>query len=337
MQLVLSTWTHHLNQLIYSVLYFCEREKINLSIIRDQSIVHNGGLLLVDGKTVFFDYSDDPIFISISEKYDFYFKRSLLVGDKLSNVFPLNFNVPISYKPHRLIWNLKTDLLFDRFSRIEVFRALDLFGIIFKSSHHTLDVKRYPSHPIDFGGKVIFHTRLWNPDNHPDSEEKERRNLQNDFRINSCRIIKKNFRKASVGLFADNLSQQMAPDLLLPAKESNKKNYLCALRQHDIGIADDGLKDTPGWKIGEYLLYGKAVITTPINIVLDDFSENVNFLNLTSRSSYEELPSRIEELLKNKNYLEMANNNFAWSRRYLHPANYINRILSVIECNAVLK
>jgi hypothetical protein len=29
----------------------------------------------------------------------------------------------------------------------------------------------------------------------------------------------------------------------------------------NIGIADDGLLIT-GWKIGEYLLYGKAIITT---------------------------------------------------------------------------
>lgn len=331
MQLAISTWTHHLNQLIYSFLYFCESEKIKFNIIRDESIVHNGGLLLVEGKYIFFDYSDDSIFIDKPEKYNYYFKRSLRSADKLPNVFSLNFNVPMSYKSHRLLWNLNNDLLFDRNSRIEVLKALDLFGMIFKSSHHTLDIKRFPKQPIDSGGKVLFHTRLWNPNNHPDTEEKERRHLQNNFRINACRIIKKHFNDASVGLFADGFSQDMAPDLLLTTKESTKNNYLDTLKHYDIGIADDGLKDTPGWKIGEYLLYGKAVITTPMNISIDNFNENVNFLKLTSRSSYEELPNKINELLENKKYLEMANNNFNWSKEYLHPKNYIMRILAILK------
>ena len=222
-------------------------------------------------------------------------------------------------------------MLFDKWSRIEVLKALDFFGLFFKSSHYTLDIRRYPEKVIDSGGKVLFHTRLWNPNNHPDAEEKERRRVQNDFRINACRIIKKNYEGASVGLFSDGLSHKMAPDLLLTAKESNKNDYLNALSNHDIGIADDGLKDNPGWKIGEYLLCGKAVITTPLNISLDNFNEDVNFLKLSNRSEYEELPGKIEELLKGKKYLEMGNANLGWSTEYIHPFNYIKRILSIVE------
>jgi hypothetical protein len=68
--------------------------------------------------------------------------------------------------------------------------------------------------------------------------------------------------------------------------------------KYNIGIADDGLKDTPGWKIGEYLLYGKAIITTPLNISLDNFKESVNYELLSTRSSFLELPDKIESLLK---------------------------------------
>jgi hypothetical protein len=329
MQLVLSTWTHHLNQLIYSFYYYCKQEKTQVKIVRDESITNNGGLLLVNGESFFFDYSDDSKFIDDPKKFTFYFKRSLRVDKYKGNVYPLNFNVPLAYKSHGLLPNLKSDLLFDKWSRPEVIKAIDRYAFFTKSSHGVLDVRRYPKIVTDNGGKIIYHTRLWNPDNHPDDDEKERRRLQNEFRINACRIIKKNYSSASVGLFSDDLAKSLAPDLLLDFESSKKNNYLNNLSRHNIAIADDGLKDTPGWKIGEYLLFGKAVITTPLNIAVDNFEEHKNFEQLSTRTSYVELPDKIEFLLKNKKYLEMGNNNLLWSDEYLHPKNYIKRILAL--------
>lgn len=333
MQLSLSTWTHPLNQLIYSYFYFCEKEKLKTDVVFNNDVVHDGAILFIEGKYIFFDFSDDSKFIDDSKNFSYYFKRSLRIEDNKENVYPLNFNVPMAYKCHSLLWNLKSDLLFDKRNRIEVIKAIDKFAFFTKSSHGVLDIRRYPKEVVDSGGNVIFHTRLWNPDNHPDSDEKERRKLQNEFRINACRIIKKNFRNASVGLFPDDLSKKLAPDLLLDLKHTKKNNYLNLLSKHSIGIADDGLKDTPGWKIGEYLLFGKAVITTPLNISLDNFEEYVNFEKLNTRSSYQELPEKIESLLKDKRYLEMGNNNLKWSNDYLHPKNYIQRILSMVKGN----
>lgn len=330
MELTISTWTHHLNQLIYSFYYYCQIENIKVKIIHDKNIVHNGGVLRYEGKIFFFDYSDDSKFIEKPENFSFYFKRSLRKEDSLGNVYPLNFNVPMAYKCHSLLWYLKSNLLFDKWSRIEVIKAFDKYGLITKSSHGILDVRRYPDKINDSGGKVLFHTRLWNPDNHADSDEKYRRNLQNEFRINACRIIKKNFDNASVGLFADEFSQKMAPDLLLIGSSSKKNNYLNELVHHDIGIADDGLKDTPGWKIGEYLLYGKAVVTTPLNIDVTDFKQGINYEMLSSRSSFTELPEKIITLLNDKKYLMMGQANLDWSRAHIHPENYIKRIISMV-------
>ena len=331
MKLELSSWTHHLNQLLYSYFYFCKKEKRNVDIVRNNAIKFNGAVLHIDNKTAFFDYSDDTKFIDTPEKFDFYFKRSLLPEDKKANIYPLNFNVPMAYKSHWLLTNLKSDFLFDKSNRTEVIRALDQFSLFTNSSHSVLDIKRYPKQIIDHGGNIIFHTRLWNPDNHPDEDEKERRRNQNDFRINACRIIKNTFKNASVGLSADDLSKQLAPDLILDSKHSNKNSYFNMLKNYDICVADDGLKDTPGWKIGEYLLFGKSVITTPINVVIDKFEEHINYEKLTTRNSYLELPEKIEYLLKGKKYLEMGANNLKWSEEYLHPKNYIQRILSTIK------
>ena len=333
MQLQLSVWTHHLTHLVYSYFYYCKSNKIDINIVYNSRIKYNSALLTINNQSILFDYSDDTKFIDSPNNFDFYFKRSLLKKDMSSNVFPLNFNVPMAYKSHLFLLKLNKDLLFHKFNKIEIGRALDVFGLFTNSGHGTLDIRNYPKNISDNGGNVIFYTRLWNPDNHPDDDEKERRMLQNEFRINACRIVKKEFKNASVGLYNESLSNKLAPDLLLSQDKSDKKNYLKKLAHYDIGIADDGLKNTPGWKIGEYLLYGKAVISTPLNICVDDFKEHINYERLSSRSSYDEIPEKIEFLLKGKKYLEMGENNFRWSEIYLHPKNYIFRILNMLELN----
>lgn len=331
MKLELPSWTSHHNMLIYSVLFYCEENNLDFSIVLNNKIVSGGAILHIKGKIIFFDYSDNSIFIDNPEKYDFYLKRSLLFKDYNKNVYPLNFQVNFSYKALKLVSKFDFRDFVNIRNRTEIIRAVDYFNLGTNLSHNAMDVRCFPKRVNDNNGKIIFHTRLWNPKNHPDNEEKQRRINQNEFRIEACRIIKSNFKNSSVGLFSDSLSKIMAPDLLLDSKITSKKQYFKSLLKADIGVADDGLKDTPGWKIGEYLLFGKAVITTPLNVVIENFNEHINYEKLSARNSFNELPEKIEHLLAGKKYLEMGKNNFAWSDLNLHPRSYIKRILSMTE------
>ncbi len=333
MTLVIRYWNPHCNMLIFSYLYYCEINKIEFEINFDTTISPNAAIIYYDNQTLFFDYSDNYLFIDLPNKYTYYFKRSLKQQDKKDNIYTLNFQVNYSYKAFVFLTKLNFKELINIDNRIEIIRALDYFNSVTNSSHNAMDIRKFPKGVIDNGGRVLFHARLWNPDNHQDSDEKERRILQNEFRIEACRVIKNNFKNASVGLFPDMLSAKMAPDLLLNLKVTSKKEYFKFLRNCDIGIADDGLKDTPGWKIGEYLLFGKAIITTPLCICLEDFNEKEHYEALSSRSSFMELPNKIEYLLNDNKYLEMCDNNFKWSDDYLHPKNYIKRILSIAKSN----
>lgn len=331
MKLELPNWTSHHNMLIYSVLFYCEENDLDFKIVFNNKIVAGGAILHANGKVIFFDYSDNNLFISDPKKCDFYFKRSLLLKDYNRNVHPLNFQVNLSYKALKFLSKFDFRNLIDRRNRTEVVRAVDYFNLGTNLSHQAMDVRFFPKKVNDNNGKIIFHTRLWDPKNHPEDEEKQRRMIQNEFRIEACRIIKKNYKNSSVGIFPDSLSEIMAPDLLLDLNKIGKKEYFKSLIKADIGIADDGLKDTPGWKIGEYLLFGKAVISTPLNIVVENFKEHINYEKLSARDSFNELPEKIENLLTGKKYLEMGQNNFIWSDLNLHPKNYIKRILSVTE------
>nr|WP_314897192.1 hypothetical protein [uncultured Flavobacterium sp.] len=331
MTLVIRYWNPHCNMLIFSYLYYCEINKLEFKINFDSTISPNGALIYYDNQTLFFDYSDNYLFIDLPTKYTYYFKRSLKQEDKKDNIYPLNFQVNYSYKAFVFLTKLSFKELIKMDNRIEIIRALDYFNLVTNSSHNAMDIRKFPKGIQDNGGKVLFHTRLWNPDNHQDSDEKERRILQNEFRIQACRVIKRNFKNASVGLFPDMLSAKMAPDLLLNLKMTSKKEYFNSLRHCDIGIADDGLKDSPGWKVGEYLLFGKAVITTPLNVSLDDFKEGENCQLLSTRSAYFEIPEKIQFLLKEKKYLDVGNANKEWSNHYIHPQNYVKRILSIVK------
>ena len=328
-------WSSHLNMLIYSLLYYCEKNEMVFDLNIKETLPYSSAILYYNNTIVFFDYSDSTIFIENNKKYDFYFKRSLLAKDYCSNIYPLNFQVNLSYKALKLVQKFKiNDFIKNKdkkINRIELVRALDYFNVITNLSHNAMDI-RYIKNIEDNRGRVVFFTRLWNPNNHNDQDEKERRALQNEFRIKACEIIKLNFKNSYVGVFPDSYSEKMCSEnILLKVGETSKINYLKKLSQSNIGIADDGLKDTPGWKIGEYILQGKAVITTPINIEIENFNKNLNYLELSNRLSYDELPDKINHLLENKNYLEMSRENKKWSAIYLHPKNYFNRIVSIIS------
>ena len=77
MRLEISTWTHHLNQLIYSYLYFCEKAKHPIKIIFNKNVKYNGAILYLDGLNIFFDYSDDTKFIDTPEKFNYYFNHHI--------------------------------------------------------------------------------------------------------------------------------------------------------------------------------------------------------------------------------------------------------------------
>lgn len=332
MRLEIPCWTTHHNQLLYSFLLYSESKNLDFEIMLNEQIPFNGAILFFKDKSLFFDYSDDKELIDVPENYDFYFKRSLDKNELKShhNIFPLNFQVNFSKKPFKLMTKMDLPLLKNKGSFIELIRAADIFGIVTNDSHRSNHINNF-KRETNSNGKVIFMTRLWDPSRNEDQEEKERRRIQNDFRINACRIIKKVFPDSMVGIYPDDFAIKMASDVLLDLSVTKKKNYLNTLSRYDIAIADDGLKDTPGWKIGEYIMCGKAIITTPINVVIEDFYENTNYLSTKERDNYLVLPDLVHQLLKNNFYEEIQRNNTKWYEKHLNPESYVANIFSKIK------
>ncbi|AUS07007.1 hypothetical protein [Pseudotamlana carrageenivorans] len=185
--------------------------KIDLKIKYSYEIPNNGMELVFSGIKYFFDYSDDVNFITKPENFDFYFKRSLLLEKYSGNIKPLNFQINFSFKPLKLITKIPFDVLKLKESKTELIRALDYFSFVTNDSHKSKDLNTIWSNEInDYGGRIIFMTRLWDPARNNDPIEKERRISQNNFRINACRIISKNFPNSITGLYPDYYAKEVA-------------------------------------------------------------------------------------------------------------------------------
>lgn len=322
----IKSWTSHHNHFLYSILHYTSFNGLKFNISLNESLPASGIIMRYNNKTVFLDYSDDFVFLANPDEYDFYFKRSLKKDETISSVLPLNFQVNLAYKPFMLLLKMPFEFNFIKKSSVEIVRAIDFFKIT-NMSHFSMLVNKFNSKSTDSNGRIIFCTRLWDPNKSSDSAEKQRREAQNYFRINACKIIKNNYPNSFVGIFDSELARNICPELIFKSKILSKKKYFAELLKSDICIADDGLKDSAGWKIGEYLMFGKAVITTPLNVKINDFSKGVNYLELNSRTAIDELPQNIDFLLEDKKYREMCLINKEWSEKYLFPNSYIENIL----------
>ncbi|MFM7079975.1 MAG: hypothetical protein ACKOYC_09330 [Bacteroidota bacterium] len=326
-------WSSVYNHIVYSFFYYSERNGFDLKIVKNNDVYLGLAIINFKGKRALLDYSDDTGHFNGRFKCDYYFKRSLMNSDYLQGVFPLNFQISLSYKPLKVLSKIEKSILFDKRSRGELIRALDWLETFTDDSHHSKTIMRFDGCRAlpKKSGRVIFMTRLWDPSRHADEAEKARREAQNNFRIGACRILKKEFPDSIVGVFPDNYSKTVATDVLIDASLARKRSYLNLAGGCDIGIADDGLRDTPGWKIGEYTMLGMAIISTPINVHIQGFTEGVNYLSTGSRSNYEVLPALISTLQRGDRYLEMQKSNRNWYLNHLEPLRYVDNILSKFE------
>lgn len=329
LKILIKHWTAHLNQLLYSSLSYCKLNKHKLQVDYSESAPYEGAIIYFNNTSYLLDYSDSSELLIQHKKFDIYYKRSLNIKDITKTTLPLNFQVNFSLNPFSLIKKIDKKILKNPISKTEIIRALDYFSLFVSDSHSSKNINKFSKEINDNNGRIIFLSRLWSPENTIDTLEKERRIKQNEFRINACKIIKENFKNSVVGIQESSYSQRIVnKNLLVDKKITKKSSYLSLLKNTDIGIADDGLFDNPGWKIGEYVMSNKAIITTPINVYIHNFKENTNYLKTTDRSSFNEIPDLIENLISNKNYLEMKKNNKHWYESHMQPNVYIDNIIN---------
>lgn len=288
-------------------------------------------IAMSSGGTLVYDlgdgYNAPDAMLPLLEKADIYFKRSFsaernaqLFPEHQHKMFPLGFNYHVTCAGNPLnepMWkhNLKLFLgrVPDRYFVPEVFEGKP---------------RRKKEEPV----KILFLTRLWN-DHEPgfsDAENAERTYI-NHMRIDIIRSLRETYGDIFVGGLNDcALSRSWAPDLIMPAQYTERKNYLKLLHSCDICIGSMGLFESIGWKTGEYVAAAKAIVNERMHFsVTGDFQEGRNYLSF---GTTEECLAAVRALAADPERLyAMKVANERYYQEYLRPDVLVKNSLDVAE------
>lgn len=262
-----------------------------------------------------------------AEASDFYFKRSFspernrqFVPQYLDRIYPLGFNYHVTWPGnpvHEPLWKALAKPLLgktpDCWFRPQVFEG---------------KAKRNAERPV----RILFLTRLWD-DHEPgfSQEENRERTCINRMRIEIIRSLRKTYGNAFMGGLNDSaLSRTWAPDLIMPAKYTERRRYLKLLHSSDICIGSMGLFESIGWKTGEYVAAAKAIVNEKMHFcVTGDFEEGKNYLSFRTTEECLDAVGSLAADPERLYAMKLANERYY--QEYLRPDVLIKRTLDIVD------
>lgn len=318
------------NNIPFRFILMNEGELTNCILIEDNLIQ----------KSVLIDCNDSPKVFS-NLLVDRYFKRSCAkTQDYQREIIPLGFTFgDYSMSPQVMRHLIRSKGYIKRLSsdknvQIQAFRSIDILGCFSNANRVSRNRLNWQTSFAKSNNKILYKTRLWNPNNVQDILKRDQRVLMNHWRISMVELLNSRFRNNSIyGIQKDVFSSAMArSEILIQPESMNMRQYVKEFRNCGIGIADDGLEDTLGWKIGELVYTGKALVSTEIKVKLPgEFTELNNYLSVSRVFDEKVVGDTIEKLLTDDGYREeMSQRNLNYAHQYLHDFKMAEYIYSMI-------
>lgn len=272
-------------------------------------------------------YNVPESIVAGAEVSDFYFKRSFshernaeIVPQYLDKMYPLGFNYHVTCKGNPVV-----EPLWKTLAKPFLGRTPDCW---FKPSVFEGKAQRNTGAPV----KILFLTRLWD-DHEPtfSAEQNAERTYINTMRIEIIRALRETYGDAFVGGLNDNeLSRAWAPDLIMPAKYTERRKYLKLLHSSDICIGSMGLFESIGWKTGEYVAAAKAIVNEELHFtVTGDFEEGKNFLSFRTTEECLEAVRILAEDPERLYAMKLANEQYY--QQYLRPDVLVKNTLDIVD------
>lgn len=283
------------------------------------------------GKQIVYDlwdgYQDPEDIRKGLDACDFYFKRSFSeeknaahFPDAKEKMYPLGFNYHVTHRKNPIsepLWKAVIKPLLgrapERYFVPEVFEG---------------EAQKKPDGPI----RILFLTRLW--DSHdptlPPELNEERRQI-NEMRVEIIRTLRQQYGDSFVGGLNDcGLSRALAPELIVPAKFTERKKYLKLLHSCDICIGSMGLHESIGWKTAEYVAAAKAVVNERFHYsVPGDFALGRNYLAFDNAAECIEAVQRLVDSPEALYAMKQANE--AYYRSFLKPEVLVTNSLNTVD------
>jgi hypothetical protein len=252
---------------------------------------------------------------------DFYFKRSFSSAfaetmKDVCKVLPLGLNYPMHYD-----------------HKISIVHQLKNFINYHNYNNSLLAAEMFEHGPvINDPIKILFQTRLWNPDDTKTISAKQDRKNLNENRIACIDACKEEFGELFTGgLTKDAFSTTMRKDLCIQNSHTDKVAYLRQMKKHSICIATTGLYGSIGWKFGEYIAASRTVISEPLEYAVPgNLERDVHYLEFTDPAS---LIKSIRTLMNDRSKLQqMMNVNNEYYNNYVKPEKLLlNSLMKIYE------
>ena len=223
------------------------------------------------------------------------------------------------------IWNFPTTCFIATLNFIRFYRSIPLKKYFL--SNYKAQYKRLPLHNylqnVDRKKRannfIFFIGSIWK------QEPKT-----NELRSNFIKCCKKNKSINFEGGFAprsdgNNLTYQ---DIVLD-KPYTLKHYLYKTKLSSVAFNTPAVNDCHGWKLGEFLAMGKAILSTPFyNKMPIDLINNENIIFLNSCDEID-INEKLQTILKNKALqLKLEQNSRQYFLENLAPEKVISRLLN---------
>ncbi|QIP16690.1 hypothetical protein G8759_30635 [Spirosoma aureum] len=276
---------------------------------------------------------------------DFYFKRSFssALNSTLTNtnIYRLGLNV----KLHNELYSelLHTKLLSKEFAKLLIGKSrtlANLFNQEYYGDHLFQTLNSLPAIKKDYfyPNSILYLTRSRDPYGQALPEDLvEERHSMNELRAACIRACRKEFGSYFVGGISDSAFARSAyPDLVMPKSLTRQSNYFRLIQEASICVATNGLHDSIGWKVAEYVSYSKAIVSEPLKYDLPgNFSTPANYLTFDSVDS---LLNQINYLRQNQDKLiAMMKSNYAYYHNWVRPdAMVLNTLLKAMSLQSQL-
>lgn len=283
------------------------------------------------GKKIVYDLLDGYLYLDVMKRAldgcDFYFKRSFseaknakLFPEDKGKMYPLGFNYHVTHRKNPI-----NESALKRYLKPFQGRAPDIY---FTPEVFEGKAERKEGQPV-----ILFLTRLWEEEPGLSAEVNAERREINASRIHIIRTLKEQYGDAFVGGLNDlPIARELAPDLIMPAKYTERKRYLKLLHTCDICIGTMGLHESIGWKTAEYIAAAKAIVNERFRYsVTGDFAEGKNYLPFETA---EECIGAVQRLVEDPELLyEMKRANAEYYQNYLRPEVLVKNSLELVEKN----
>lgn len=268
-----------------------------------------------------------PLMEKALEMADIYFKRSFS-SEKNQKYFPLeqqkkihplgfNYHVTLPNSPlNEPLWKHLAKPLFGR--------APDRYftpGVFEGKASYTGE--RPP--------KILFLTRLWQEEPELDEATNAERREINRNRIALLHGLKEQYGDSFIGGLNDlPVARELAPELILPAKYTERKRYMQILHSCDICIGTMGLHESVGWKTGEYVAAAKAIVNERFHYQAPgNFREGTHYLPF---DTYQECLAAVRQLVDDPDACcAMQRANADYYEHFLKPQVLIGNTLAFVE------